>query len=86
MRRFLLFGLAALCLVAAALSLPLPLPAGTIFMVAAIALLLLASPGLKLRFDRLRQRYPAFNRRMTAVESYLPPFLRRAFAQRRGEG
>lgn len=85
MRQIVLYALAALCLVAATLSLPLPLPAGTIFMVAAVALLLLASPGLKARFDRLRVRFPGFDRKMTAVEAYLPASLRRAFATRRGE-
>ncbi|MGE0613263.1 MAG: hypothetical protein AB7G34_12200 [Hyphomicrobiales bacterium] len=81
MRQIALYALALLCLVAAALSLPLPLPAGTIFMVAAVALLLLASPALKVRFDRLRVRYPGFDQKMTVVEVYLPAFLRRAFAR-----
>ena len=86
LRQIVLYVLALLCLVAATLSLPLPLPVGTIFMVAAVALLLLASPGFKARFDRVRLRYPGFDRRMTAVEAYLPATLRRAFTLRGGDG
>lgn len=78
MRQVALLLLAGICFIAAVLSLPLPLPLGFIFTVVGLSLLLLASPAMQRRFLAIRMRYPDVDRRIQAVESYLPAFVRRA--------
>lgn len=78
MNRLLLMGLALLLILAGLVILPLPLPFGGLLLILGCALLVSVNETASLRFKRLRNHYPRFNRLVAPVEQRLPGALGQA--------
>lgn len=78
MRQLVLLLLSGACFAAAVLSLPLPLPLGFVFFVIGVSLLLAAIPVSQRWLRALRERLPALDRGIHAIDDHLPAFMRRA--------
>ena len=73
-------------LAAGAILLPTPLPFGVPFLVIGCALVLTASPGLRVKFKRWRARHPKVSALLLKYEPRLPAWLRTAMHDTRPDG
>lgn len=78
LRRAVIIGFAAVCLVVGAITFPLPIPAGLPLLLIGTSLLIIESPFARRKFLRLRIMFPRLDRWLTSVEHRLPEALRKA--------